>query len=129
MQQDTLADALSAIKNARRVGKKEVIVSPASNLIKDVLKVMQKENYIGEFEFIKNSGADQFIVQINKEINTCNIIKPRFYIKNKEFLKWEKRYLPAKGVGILILSTSQGVISHYEAHEKGIGGALLAYVY
>jgi small subunit ribosomal protein S8 len=129
MQHNTLADALSAIKNARRVGKQEVVIRPASKLIQEVLKVMQKEKYVGDFECVENSRGGEFKVQVNKEINNCNIITPRVYIKNKEYLKWEKRFLPAQGVGVLILSTSQGVLSHVDAKDKGIGGALLAYVY
>mgnify|MGYP000586640044 CR=1 FL=1 len=129
MQHDILSDALSAIKNARRAGKKEVVIRPASNLIRDVLKVMQKENYIGEFEYIDDGKGGKFKINIKKELNNCNSIKPRFYVKKTDYLKWEKRYLPARGIGILIISTSKGVLSHHEAKEKGVGGALLAYVY
>jgi small subunit ribosomal protein S8 len=42
---------------------------------------------------------------------------------------WESQYLPAKNFGILIVSTSKGVISHAEARSEGIGGQLLGYVY
>ncbi len=129
MQHDILADALSTIKNARRVGKKEAVIRPASNLIRDVLKVMQKEKYIGEFEFIDDGKGGKFRVEIKKELNDCNCIKPRFYVKKTNYMKWEKRYLPARGMGILIISTSKGVLSHNEAKEKSIGGSLLAYVY
>jgi len=46
-----------------------------------------------------------------------------------EYEKWEKRFLPAFDFGLLIVSTSQGVMTHKEAREKGIGGRLIAYVY
>jgi len=42
---------------------------------------------------------------------------------------WENRYLPAKGFGLLIISTSQGVMSHEQARRAGIGGELLGFVY
>ncbi len=42
---------------------------------------------------------------------------------------WEKQYLPGKNFGLLILSTSRGVISHEEARKEGVGGELLGYVY
>ena len=129
MQHDILSDALSAIKNAKRAGKKEVLIRPASNLIRDVLKVMQKENYIGEFEFIDDEKGGQFKIEIKKDLNSCNSVRPRFYVKKTEYLKWEKRYLPARGIGILIISTSKGVLSHNEAKEKAVGGTLIAYVY
>jgi small subunit ribosomal protein S8 len=43
--------------------------------------------------------------------------------------KWEARYLPARDFGLLILTTTEGIIGHDEARKKGIGGKLLAYVY
>ncbi len=42
---------------------------------------------------------------------------------------WETRYLPAKNFGLLILTTSQGVLTHEQAREIGIGGELLGFVY
>lgn len=129
MQQDTLADALSAIKNARKKGKSDCLIQPASNLIKSVLKVMQKKGYIGIFELVKDNKAGKFRVEINKSLNECNVIKPRFPVKKDEIRKWEKRFLPASGFGHIILTTSQGILTHEEALEEGIGGSLLAYVY
>jgi small subunit ribosomal protein S8 len=46
-----------------------------------------------------------------------------------EFEQWEKRTLPSREVGLLVVSTSKGVLSHKEAKEKNIGGKLLAFVY
>jgi small subunit ribosomal protein S8 len=43
--------------------------------------------------------------------------------------QWESRYLPAQDFGVLILSTTEGVISHVQARELGVGGKLLAFVY
>ena len=62
-------------------------------------------------------------------INKCGSIKPRYNIKKEDYEKFEKRYLPAKDFGFLIVSTSKGVMSHMEAKEKNIGGRLLAYFY
>jgi len=129
MLNDPLADALSAIKNAERIGKRECIVKPASKLIGRVLKVMQKYEYVEAFEWIDNGKGGIFKVKLKGNINDCNVIKPRYSIKRDEFEKWEARYLPAENFGVLILSTNEGVLSQYEAKEKGIGGRLLAYVY
>ena len=124
MKHDILADCMSALKNAESVGKEECLV-PASNLIKNVLEVMKKNGYIEDFERVEN----KFRVKLNHKINDCNVIRPRFSVKIDEFEKWKKRYLPARGFGILILSTNQGVKDHREAEKKGIGGKLLCYVY
>lgn len=129
MQHDVIADALSSLKNAKRAGKEKVKIKPASNLLKNVLKVMQKYRYVGNFEFIENKRGGEIIVDLSKNLNECNVIKPRFYVKKDEFIKYEKRYLPARPMGILIVSTPEGVMSHKEAVEKGIGGSLIAYVY
>jgi len=128
MRHDILADVFSIIKNAERVGKETCIV-PASKLVKNVLSVMQKRDYIGEFEFIDDGKSGMFRINLTGRINNCNVIKPRFAVKKDEFEKWEERYLPARGFGILILTTSKGVMDHEEAIEKGLGGNLLGYVY
>ncbi len=127
MQHDPLADALSAIKNAERVGKKLCRV-PKSKLIRNVLSVMQNYGYIGE---VKDDEKERYklLVELKGRINDTNAIKPRFSVKKDEFEKWERRYLPAYNIGILILTTSKGVMSHEEAKKLGIGGKLLAYVY
>lgn len=129
MQHDILSDALSTIKNARKAGKKECLIEPASELIKSVLKVMQKEGYIGLFELINDGKGGKFRVEIEKTLNDCNAIKPRFNVKKSEYDKWEKRFLPAAGFGTLIVTTSQGVMTHKKAIEEKTGGSLIAYVY
>lgn len=126
---DPLADALSVIKNAEDIGKPECTISPASKLIGSVLKVMKDKGYIGEFEFIDDGKSGVFKVQLKGKINRCGVIRPRHAVKNIEFEKWEKRFLPARGFGSIIITTPGGVMTHYEARENGIGGQLLAYVY
>jgi len=126
---DPLANALNHISNCERVGKKVAYIKPASKLIGRVLKVMQDYGYIGEFEFIEDGRAGIFKVELIGKINKCGAIKPRFPVKKLGYEKFEKRYLPARDFGILIVSTTQGVMSHEEAKKKGLGGRLLAYVY
>ncbi|MDF2955150.1 30S ribosomal protein S8 [Candidatus Alkanophaga liquidiphilum] len=126
---DPLADALSAIKNAERVGKKECIIKPASKLIGNVLKIMKDEGYIEEFELIDDGKAGILKVMLKGRINNCNAIKPRFPVKKDEFEKWERRFLLARDFGVLIVTTSKGVMTHRKAKELGIGGSLLAFVY
>ena len=126
---DLINDAIVNIKNHERIGKSECTVRPSSKLLIDVLRVFQKEGYIGEFELSEDRKGGDIRIKLNKKINDCNIIKPRFNVKSDEFPKWEKRFLPSRDFGILVVSTPQGVMTHREAREKGIGGRLLAYVY
>ena len=85
--------------------------------------------YIGEFEFIDDGRSGKFRVQLLGRINICGVIKPRFPVKVNEIKTWEKRFLPSKDIGVLIVSTPIGVISHREAKESKIGGRLLAFIY
>ncbi len=128
MALDSLASALSTIKNAENIGKRECVLK-ASKLIGSVLKVMQDQGYISSFEFIDDEKSGLFKVQLHGKINKCGVITPRFSVQKTDFEKWEKQFLPARDFGTLILTTSEGIIPHYTAKEKGIGGALLAYVW
>lgn len=129
MSKDPLAAALSNIKNHEMVRKTEFTIEPASGLISDVLEVMKEEGYVSEIEHIDDGKGGKFEVELTGSINDCGVIKPRFSVKKDEFEKWEKRYLPAAGFGILAVSTPEGVMSHKKAKEEGIGGRLLAFVY
>lgn len=129
MQHDPLNDAMSQIKNAEKVGKKECTIRPSSKLIGRVLKVLQDKGYINQFEYLDDGRAGKFKVTLNGHINSCGVIKPRFSVKKAELEKYESRYLPAQDFGVLILTTTEGVLTHTQAKEMGVGGRLLAYVY
>jgi small subunit ribosomal protein S8 len=126
---DTLSNGLTTIINNEMRNKRECIISPASKLLGQVLRIMQLNGYIGEFEFIDDGRQGKFKVQLMGRINKCGSVKPRFPVKVNEFEDWEKKFLPSRNVGIMVVSTSKGVISHREAEQKNIGGRLLAFVY
>ena len=126
---DTLANCLTTIINNEMRNKRECIISPASKLLGRVLRVMQLNGYIGEFEFIDDGRSGKFKVQLLGRINKCGAVRPRFPVEVDEIERWEKRFLPSREVGILVLSTPTGVLSHKEAKEKRTGGRLLAFAY
>jgi small subunit ribosomal protein S8 len=126
---DTLANGLTTIINNEMRNKRECVISPASKLLGRVLRIMQLNGYIGEFEFIDDGRSGKFKVQLLGRINRCGAIKPRFPVRIEEFEEWEKKFLPSRDIGILIVSTPKGVVSHKEAKEKRVGGRLLAFVY
>ena len=128
MNHNPLADLFNVVKNAESVGKKACTV-PASKLHKDILKTMQENKYIGSFEFIDDGKGGKFNVELIGRINNCSVITPRFSVKKSEFIKWEKRYLPADNVGIIIVTTNDGVIDQHKARKLATGGKLLGYVY
>ena len=94
---DTLANAMATIYNCEMRGKREAIIMPASKLIISVLRVMQREGYIGEFEYIDDGRWGKIKVQLLGRINKCGVIKPRFPVKYKDLERmphWLRKYLP-----------------------------------
>jgi small subunit ribosomal protein S8 len=126
---DTLTNGLITIINNEMRNKRECVISPASKLLGRVLRIMQLNGFIGEFEFIDDGRAGKFKVQLLGRINKCGAVKPRFPVKVDGYENWEKKFLPSRDVGIMVVSTSQGVIAHREAEEKNLGGRLLAFIY
>ncbi len=126
---DPLANALSKMLNSELIGNETCIIKPVSKTVKEVLKKMQENNYIGGFAEIEDGKGGFLRLNLVGRINKCGAIKPRFAVKKNDFEKFEKRFLPAKNFGIIIVSTPKGIITHAEAKEKGTGGKLIAYCY
>ena len=126
---DTIANGLITIMKNELRRKKECIITPASKLLGNVLRVVQMNGYIGEFEYIDDGRSGKFRVQLLGRINKCGAIRPRYAVKSKDIEKWEKSFLPSREIGIIAVSTSKGIISHKDAVQKDIGGLLLAFVY
>jgi small subunit ribosomal protein S8 len=112
---------------ARR--KKECIAIPSSRFTSDILRVLQKQGYIGEFEQVDDGKSGKFRIQLLARINKCGVITPRFSVKKDGYLDWERQYLPAYSMGMIIVSTSGGIMSHHDAQSKGLGGVLIGFVY
>lgn len=128
MRHDMLADMFVTIKNAERIGKRSCVVY-SSNIIKEILKIMQKNGYIESFEFIDDGKSGKFKIELAGKINNCGVIRPRFKVEKDEFIEWEKRFLPSVNIGILFITTSKGVLDHRQAKKENIGGSLLGFVY
>jgi len=126
---DPVADALINLKNNDMASKKQCFFRPASKILGEILRVMQKNGYISTFEFVDDGREGIYRVELLGKINQCRAIKPRYAVKKSGFEKYEKRYLPAKDVGMIVVSTPKGVLTHHEAKAEGIGGRLLAFVY
>lgn len=126
---NVLANLFSSIYNNEIRKKKECLVIPASKLANEVLRTMQKYKYIGEFEYIDDGLSGKLRIQLLGRINKCGVVSPRFSVKKDRYGDWERRFLPAIGSGILIVSTPKGVMSHNEALNLGLGGRLVGYVY
>ncbi len=126
---DPLADACSIIKNAESVSKTSVIISPRSKLIGNVLRILQANGYIAEYESISDGRDGKFRVELLGRINKIGVIKPRRAIKAKNIEEEEKNYLPAVDFGLILISTNKGIVTHVDAKQQNLGGRLLVYIY
>ena len=124
-----LANLFGTLFNNETRRNKDCIILPTSKLGIEVLKTLQKDGYIGEFEHIDDKRGGKFKVNLLAKITKCGAISPRFKVKKDEYNNWEQQYLPAYNRGMLLVNTNQGVMSHHEADTKGIGGFLIGYVY
>jgi len=126
---DTLSAALSKINNAEKIGKKECVITPVSKVVKRVLEILNMHAYVGLSEEMMERRGVSLKLNLLGNVNACGTIKPRFSTQLQDLEKWEKRYLPAKGFGIIIVSTPKGIMTHEEARKMNTGGTLLAYCY
>ncbi len=125
---NSLADTCCALKNAERARKKEVIISPASKIIQQILRIFQRHAYIGEFERYDDGRQGKFKIALLGRINECaGLIRLNYKINQFDFL--ERRLLPAPGLGLIIFTTNEGIMTMKEAEEKNIGGHTLCYIY
>ena len=129
MLNDSLANVMSVILNNEVIGRSECIVKPSSKIIKEVLGVMKKNGYIEDFNEVEDSRGNYLKLNLNGSVNKCGVIKPRYSVKFKDFEKFENRYLPAKDIGLLFVSTPKGIMTHQDAKSKKLGGKLLAFCY
>jgi small subunit ribosomal protein S8 len=126
---DPLSNMMSRINNGEKSGKSELIIKPSSKIMADVLRKLQENLYVGEFQEITTTAGKSIKLNLIHKINKCGSIKPRFAVASNGFEKFEKRYLIAKDFGIILVSTTAGIMTHNEAEQKGLGGRLIAYCY
>ncbi|MFH1779971.1 MAG: 30S ribosomal protein S8 [Candidatus Micrarchaeota archaeon] len=126
---DTIANSLNVLKLADKKGKKEVVLKQASKLLAGILEIMKENNFIESYEKESNTISGEYKVSLLGRINSCGPIKPRFPVRKNEWEKYETRFLPAREIGLLIVATPKGLLSHKQAKEKETGGKLICFVY
>ncbi|XP_055334812.1 40S ribosomal protein S15Aa [Paramacrobiotus metropolitanus] len=129
VRMNVLADALNAINNAEKRGKRQVLIRPASKVIVKFLTVMMKHGYIGEFEIIDDHRAGKIVVNLNGRLNKCGVISPRFDLAIRDYDRWLGRLLPSRQFGYVVLTTSSGIMDHEEARRKHVGGKILGFFF
>ena len=129
---DPIADYLTRIRNAVMANHK-VVEIPASNMKKDMTKILFDKGYILNYKFEDEGpqGSIKIALKYSAETKT-NAIKSLQRISKPGLRKYvDSNHLPRvlNGLGVAIISTSQGVMTDKEARSLSIGGEVLCYVY
>ena len=132
MNTDPIADYLTRIRNANSAGHKVVSI-PASNLKKEITKILFDQGYILSYKFEDNSTQGSIKIALKYDSYTKEpVIKKLERISKPGLRKYsDSESLPRvlNGLGIAILSTSKGVMTNTKAKELGIGGEVLCYIW
>lgn len=126
MSHDIVADALNMMRNAKKAKKDVIKTKIVSNLLIEVLKIMKQEGAIKKY---KIDSKDKSLTIHLGNFSECKSVKPRFSCDKDQVEKYRRRYLPARNLGVLIISTNKGLMTHEEAEKEKIGGCLIAYFY
>ncbi|HBK70224.1 MAG TPA: 30S ribosomal protein S8 [Flavobacteriaceae bacterium] len=132
MNTDPIADYLTRIRNAANAGLR-VVEIPASNLKKEMTKILFDQGYILSYKFDENKVQDSIKIALKYDkISKQPTIKKIERISKPGLRKYvNASELPRvlNGLGIAIVSTSKGVMTNKKAKEENVGGEVLCYVY
>ena len=130
---DPIADYLTRLRNAIMAGHRVVEV-PTSKMKREITKILFDQGYILNYKF-ENTGTPQGVIKIALKydpIDKVNAIKNLKRVSRpglRQYTGYKEMPRVLNGLGIAILSTSQGVMTNKEARERKIGGEVLCYVY
>ncbi|MGI6392897.1 MAG: 30S ribosomal protein S8 [Candidatus Izemoplasmatales bacterium] len=128
---DPVADMLTRIRNANQMKQKTVDV-PASKLKAEILTVLKQEGYINDFQLVKGDVQGTLKVTLKYLQNEERAVRGLKKISKpglRVYAKTDDLPRVLNGLGIAIVSTSQGIMTDREARNKQIGGEVLAYVW
>ena len=128
---DPIADFLTRIRNANSVHHEKVEI-PASRMKKTLAQILKDEGMIKDFEYIEDGTVGLLRVHLKYGPNKQKVITGLKRISRPGLRVYAKKDEVPKilgGLGIAIISTSQGVITDKQARKRGLGGEVLCYVW
>ena len=129
---DPIADFLTRMRNAIQA-KHRVVEAPASNLKKEITKILFEKGYILNYKFVEDGPQGTIKIALKyDEKNKVNAIKKLIRVSTpgmRKYTGYKDMPRVINGLGIAIISTSKGVMTDKEASEQKIGGEVLCYVY
>jgi len=129
---DPIADYLTRVRNAIKA-KHRVVDVPASNLKKEITKILFDKGYILNYKFVEEGPQGTIKIALKYDpINKVNAIKCLKRISTpglRQYTGYKEMPCVLNGLGIAVLSTSKGIMTDKEARDMKIGGEVLCYVY
>ena len=130
---DPIADYLTRLRNAISANHRVVEV-PASNLKKEITKILFEKGYILNYKFVEGETPGGIIKIALKydPVNKVNAIKSLQRVSRpglRKYTGYKDMPRVLNGLGIAIISTSKGIMTNKEAKEQKIGGEVLCYIY
>ena len=132
MNTDPIADYLTRLRNALHAGHR-VVEIPASNIKKEITKILFDQGYILSYKFIDDDkqGSIKIALKYNKITNTSVIKKLQRASEPglRKYVSASEMPRVLNGLGIAIMSTSHGVMTGKRAKAENVGGEVLCYIY
>ena len=129
---DPIADYLTRLRNAIKANHRVVEV-PASNLKKEMTRILHEKGYILNYKFVEDGPQGTIKIALKYDpVNKVNAIKKLIRISTpglRQYVGHKDMPRVLNGLGIAILSTSNGVMTNKEAADLNIGGEVICYIY
>ena len=129
---DPIADYLTRLRNAIQA-KHRVVEIPASNLKRDITKILFEKGYILNYKFVEDGPQGTIKVALKYDpVNKVNAVKKLIRVSTpglRKYVGYKDMPRVLNGLGIAILSTSKGLMTNKEAVDLKVGGEVLCYIY
>ena len=129
---DPIADYLTRLRNGIMAGHR-VVEIPASNLKKEITKILMEKGYILNYKFVDEGPQGSIKIALKYDpVNKVNAIKKLIRVSSpglRKYVGYKEMPRVLNGLGIAVVSTSKGVMTDKEARELKVGGEVMCYVY